>query len=94
MLDITEVKNYIRVDDEDNMVLSLMASAKSYMAGAIDNFDEIYANANDNWKAKADLAMKLLIADWYENRTPVGRPSNSTIQLLLAQLQLEGGQNG
>ena len=93
MLDLTEVKNYIRADDDDDMVLSLMKASFSYMEGAVDDFAVKYQTLDANWIAKADLCMKLLVADWYENRTPMERPTNSAIPLLLAQLQLEGVQN-
>lgn len=94
MLDINTVKNYIRADEDDDMVLSLIEASKSYMQGAVDDFDEKYANNGANWQSKADLAMKMLIADWYENRVSVGRPANASVTLLITQLQLEGVQNG
>lgn len=92
MLTIYDVKNFIRVDgDDDDMSISaLMEAADSYMAGAVDNYAETYSNASKSWQAKADLAKKMLIADWYENRTPTERPVSPSIRLLLTQLQLEG----
>lgn len=90
MLTIYEVKNYIRADGDDAQIKSLMEAAKSYLAGAIDNFDEKYEKAGARWQAKADFAAKLLIADWYENREPAEKPKISSINLLIGQLQLEG----
>lgn len=88
MLMLDEVKNYIRATDEDNeLVLSLMEAANSYMSGAIDDFNTVYPTSGRAWQAKANLAMKMLIADWYENRTPVGRPVGSAVTLLITQLQ-------
>ena len=89
MLTLTDVKNYLRATDEDDaLVQSLMLAANGYLEGAVDNFASVYDNADENWKAKADLCMKLLCCDWYENRTPVGRPGSSAVELLITQLQL------
>ena len=93
MLTLADVKNYLRATDEDDtLIQSLMSASQSYMASAVDNFDTVYASAGADWQAKADLACKLLCCDWYENRTPVGRPSNSAVALLITQLQLEKEQ--
>lgn len=90
MLTLTDAKNYIRATDEDDvLVQSLIDASKSYLSGAVDDFESRYEQAGANWQAKAELAQKLLIADWYENRTPEGRPASSAVELLIAQLQLE-----
>lgn len=90
MLNITDVKNFIRAtDDDDELVQNLMLAADSYLDGAISNYNEIYSNSSPKWQAKADLAKKLLIADWYENRTPTEVPTNSAIKLIITQLELE-----
>lgn len=94
MISLMEVKNFIRATDEDDALVSaLMYSAKSYLATAVDNFETVYESADDAWKAKADLALEMLVADWYENRTPTERPVSSAIQLLIIQLQLDGVNN-
>lgn len=90
MLSIYDVKNYIKADDDDESIRPLMDAAESYLQGAIDNYKAVYAKAGKDWQAKADLAKKLLIADWYENRTPTERPVTSAVSLLITQLQLEG----
>ena len=90
MVTLQDAKNYCRATDEDDsMVQNLILSAESYLDGAVDDFSLKYANAGENWKRKADLCELMLIADWYENRTPTQRPSNSAIELLIVQLQLE-----
>ena len=90
MLSLVDVKNYLRATDEDDaLIQTLMQASFSYLAGAVDNFSEKYADADENWKAKADLVVKLLCCDWYENRVTIGRPSNSSVELLISQLQLE-----
>lgn len=94
MISLMEVKNFIRATDEDDALVSaLMSSAKSYLATAVDSFETVYESADDAWKAKADLALEMLVADWYENRTPTERPVSSAIQLLIIQLQLDGVNN-
>lgn len=91
MVSLLEVKNYIRATDEDDeLVLSLMDAAEAYLQGAVDNYVEAYADGTQQWKAKADLCKKLLVADWYENRTPQEHPVSSAIKLLITQLQLDG----
>ena len=90
MVTLQDAKNYCRATDEDDtMVQSLISAAESYLDGAVGDFPLKYQNAGENWKRKADLAELMLVADWYENRTPTQRPSNSAIELLIVQLQLE-----
>ena len=90
MTTLTDVKNYIRATDEDDeLVRSLMDAADSYLQGAVDDYASVYPNASTAWQAKADLAKKLLVADWYENRTPTERPVSPAIRLIITQLQLE-----
>jgi uncharacterized phage protein (predicted DNA packaging) len=93
---IYDVKNYLRVDtdDDDTLINTLMEAADSYLQGAVDNYTETYDKAGIKWQSKADLAKKLLIADWYEHREAVERPVSPSIRLLLTQLQLEGVKNG
>ena len=83
---VDEVKIYIRADEDDELVASLMDAAESYMQDAVNDYTERYKSGTAAWRAKADLAKKLLIADWYENRTPTERPVSPSIRLLLAQL--------
>ena len=90
MLTVYDVKNFIKADDDDETIKTLMDAAESYLEGAVDNYKATYEAASISWQAKADLAKKLLIADWYENRTPTERPVSASIRLLLTQLQLEG----
>lgn len=86
---LNDVKNYIRaVDEDDNIVLLCMESAKSYLQDAVDDFDNRYANGTQSWKAKADLAMMQLCGNYYENR---GETDNidipKTVRLIIYQLQ-------
>lgn len=87
---LQDVKLYLRIDNdtEDALISELMSAADSYLDDAIDNFSTRYTNGSAAWKAKADTAKKLLIADWYENRLPVERPVAPAVVLLITQLQL------
>lgn len=94
MLTLVDAKNYCRATDEDDaLVQGLLEASESYLEGAVDDYTTKYAGASSAWKAKADLARKLLIADWYENRLATERPVSSAISLLITQLQLEGVAN-
>lgn len=62
-MNIEEIKLYLRVDgtEEDEFILGLQLAAEEYLgnAGVIKNYA----------KALYKLAIKILIANWYENRT-------------------------
>lgn len=89
MVTLNDAKNYCRATDEDDVLVeNLIQASKSYLDGAIDGFSLKYETAGQEWQAKADLCIKMLVADWYENREPTARPSNSAIELLITQLQL------
>lgn len=91
---LNDVKQYIRaVDEDDNIVLLCMESAKSYLQDAVDDFDNRYANGTQSWKAKADLAMMQLCAYYYENRGGEADDNNVDIpkSVRLAIYQLQNG---
>jgi hypothetical protein len=88
MLTLNDAKAYCRATDEDDvLVQQLMDASESYLEGAVDDYTIKYANCGTSWQAKADLARKLLVADWYENRLATERPVSPAIRLLLVQLQ-------
>ncbi len=90
ILDIGEVKGYLRIDDdytEEDINLNLMiGAAEQYLKNATGKeFDE------NNKLAK--LVCLILITDWYENRDMIGKASEKvrySIQSCLIQLQLCG----
>ena len=90
VMTLAEVKAFLRVDDsvDDELIQNLISAAESYLADAVDDFSAKYEANGSNWQRKAELAEKMLIADWYEQRIPVGRPASSAVELLIAQLQL------
>ena len=75
---LEEAKLYLRVDmdDDDTLIQALITAAESYiaqqtgktkiLAGADENGQPIYEDIKESelWK----LAVKLLLAHWYENR--------------------------
>ena len=97
VLTLEAVKDFLRVDGsaEDALLTTLLLASDSYLQGAIDHYKERLAEAEgqqgDTWAEKAKLARLLLIADWYENRTPTERPTSAAVSLLITQLQLEAG---
>lgn len=90
MLTLADAKNYCRATDEDDaLVQNLLDASESYLESAIDDYTTKYAYGTVAYQNKADLAKKLLVADWYENRLATERPVSSAINLLITQLQLE-----
>lgn len=89
MYNITDVKNYIRATDEDDAnVVACMESAKSYLQGAVDDFDTKYANASTAWQNKADMAMMQLCSCFYEHRGDESVEIPAMVRLMIYQLQL------
>lgn len=91
MWTIYAVKNYIRADEDDEMVAALMEDARSYMQGAISDFEERYASASADWQAKADLAMAQIVAYNYEHRGDDNAEFPASVRLKITQLQLGDG---
>lgn len=90
MLTLIDAKNYCRATDEDDLLVqNLLDASESYLEAAVDNYTNKYAYGSVAWQNKADLARKLLVADWYENRLATERPVSSAVNLLITQLQLE-----
>ena len=61
---LDDIKAYIRVDDDDAQVQSLIDAADGYLvnAGAVkDEMNPLYL-----------LAIKMLVSHWYDNREPIG----------------------
>jgi uncharacterized phage protein (predicted DNA packaging) len=82
-LDVDNVKLFLRIDgtDDDAMLQGLMNAAQSYIANAVgadvDTTSDLY-----------ELACKLLISHWYENREPVGSASALAFSLDSILMQL------
>ena len=89
MLNVADVKAHLRIDhDADNELLAgLIRSADNYLRSAIDDFDAKTAAEDTDWNEAAKLAEKILIADWYENRTPVEVSKPTSVTMIITQLQ-------
>ncbi|MCI8483497.1 MAG: phage gp6-like head-tail connector protein [Lachnospiraceae bacterium] len=101
ILTLEEVKNYLRVDleEDDNLIISLIAAAETYLKNATG---KEYPEENEQGERIAyeleKVYLKLLIAYWYENRSTIsqnkgasgGVPDEFTYatRSLLLQLQL------
>lgn len=91
MLTLSDVKNYIRATDEDdNIVRGLIASADSYLTGAITGYSDRYTESS-SFASLADLAKLQIIACWYEQRE-ASSDIPATARLAITQLQLGGEQ--
>lgn len=64
MVTLGEAKNYLKVDaditEDDELITSLIGAAEGYI-------EQCTGKRNDD-NATYDLAIKLLVAHWYENR--------------------------
>ncbi|GMA48659.1 DNA-packaging protein [Alicyclobacillus contaminans] len=80
---LDDVKLYLRIDgtDDDAMLQGMMGAADSYIANAVG------ADV-DKTSALYELAAKLLISHWYENREPVGSASALAFSLDSILMQL------
>lgn len=101
ILTVEEVKNYLRVDlEEDDMLIeSLMEAAEAYLKNATGKeYPEEDSEGNKPGYKLEKVYLNLLIAYWYENRSaaPKGKMSGGTVpdaftfstQSLMLQLQL------
>lgn len=80
---LEKIKEYLKIDsnDEDVTVQALITSAELYLknAGVLEDYqNELY-----------DLAIKMLVLHWYENREIVGNAKKMAFSLdnIITQLQ-------
>lgn len=80
---LEKIKEYLKIDsnDEDITVQALITSAELYLknAGVLEDYqNELY-----------DLAIKMLVLHWYENREIVGNAKKMAFSLdnIITQLQ-------
>lgn len=75
IITLKEVKEYARIDiDEDDQLLeTLIVSAEEYLRNATGKeYNETDENGNKVNYALEKIYLQLLIAYWYEKRTPAG----------------------
>lgn len=84
-MNIDEIKAFLRIDgnEEDVFLLSLQISAETYFTGA----DIVKNYSNELYK----LAVKFLIAHWYENRSIIGDSKQIPFSLTCMVTQLQYG---
>lgn len=90
--DLEEVKQWLRVDsnDDDTLIQMLIAAAKKYFKNATG---KEYQDGNE----LATLYCLTLISDWYENREHVGKNAfgqtseyiRPTLESIKLQIELE-----
>ena len=80
---LEKIKEYLKIDsnDEDVTVQALITSAELYLknAGVLEDYqNELY-----------DLAIKMLVLHWYENREIIGNAQKMAFSLdnIITQLQ-------
>lgn len=101
ILTLDEVKNYLRVDldDDDALIQSFIVAAEAYLKNATGKeYPEKDSNDNKIGYELEKVYLNLLIAYWYENRSaaPRNKSLNGTVpdeftfatRSLLLQLQL------
>lgn len=69
MLNLVDVKAYLRVDydDDDNLLSNMIASADAYLHAAVDDYDKYYAE-DSRFKSVADDIMLSIVNERYTNR--------------------------
>lgn len=90
MLDLTEVKNYLKVDyaNEDEYLKLLIEGAEYFIEGLVKDFDS--KKKNTKFIAKCKLVMLVIIADCYETRSLVTDKQEKikiTMSSIIKQLQ-------
>lgn len=84
IITLDETKQWLRVDhnEEDILIQTLINAAENYLKNAT-------GNTFDSTNELAKLFCLVLVADWYENREMIGRPSEKvrfTVDSILSQL--------
>lgn len=81
IITLKEVKEYARIDiDEDDQLLTaLIAAAEEYLKNATGKeYPEVDENGNKMNYELEKIYLQLLIAHWYEQRSPVGNGKGSS----------------
>jgi uncharacterized phage protein (predicted DNA packaging) len=92
IISLDEAKLFLRIDsnDDDDLINDLIAGAELYLTGATGKtFDD---NILYDTNPLAKLYCKILVVDWYENRTlsqetRVSDKVRYTLQTIMMQLQ-------
>lgn len=88
---IADLKRYLRidVDDEDDLLVSCLNAADSYLSNAISGYADYYA-ANEKFQAQADLLKMVIVSEQFNNRDGRNDPRHDfsfVIRSMINQLQ-------
>lgn len=87
---LDDVKDYLRVDTniDDEHIQMLIDAAKEYLLNAgIENKSDSYLY---------NLAVSMLVVNWYDNRCPVGQTTEKmkySLNAIIQQLKWVGDEN-
>lgn len=93
MITLQEVKEYARIDidEDDSLIQTLITAAEQYLRNATGKeYPETDADGNKVNYELEKIYLQLLIAYWYEKRTPagsVGEDFTYMTKSLMLQLQ-------
>nr|DAG49952.1 MAG TPA: head tail connector [Bacteriophage sp.] len=92
MINVSSVKNYLKIpyDDDDGFIKNIITAGYDYLRGAIDDFDDIYAD-DPGFASKADLwVLTMYIPPAYDDREGAysgGAAMSYGARAMLTQLQ-------
>ena len=88
MVTVEKLKSYLRIDisDEDNLLADFLTTARTYLTGAVTNFEENYLSSEE-FATKADFLQMVIAAEYYQNRSNDEHNLSYTIRTLITQLQ-------
>lgn len=78
MLTLTDIKTYLRIDDNDNddLLIVLKNAAQAQMRNIITDFDKKYENSSNSKKPDfvkiSDLCATVIVANLYDKRVGDG----------------------
>lgn len=93
IISLQEVKQYARIDidDDDQLLKTMIIAAEEYLKNATGKeYPETDSDGNKISYALEKIYLQLLIAYWYEKRTPaggVGEDFSFMTRSLMLQLQ-------
>ena len=89
-LTLKEVKDYLRIDFDDDLWLqSLMVATMDYLRDSIDDFDKKLEK--EKFKSRAKILALVLLQDWYDNREHAEiKDFTYTVRSMMTQLQVSG----
>ena len=88
MVTVEKLKSYLRIDisDEDNLLADFLTTARTYLTGAVTNFEKNYLSSEE-FATKADFLQMVIAAEYYQNRSNDEHNLSYTIRTLITQLQ-------